>query len=130
MSASATENDPSTTTTAAKTKLTDAYPRDVIIQYIFKPTMVEHPIVYVLFQYPWCWLLIYLNRTTLIILIIISYTWNCDPSPLRMPTCGHTFHYIFLFIEFSPPLLLLYLWYKRHLLRRASTRKEGPAALA
>lgn len=43
MSASATENG------AAKTKLTDAYPRDVIIQYIFKPTMMDHPIMYVLF---------------------------------------------------------------------------------
>lgn len=87
-------------------------------------------IVYNLFQYPWCWMLIHLNGTTLIILIIISYTWNCDPSPLHMPTCGRIFHYIFLFIESSPPILLLYLWYMRHLLRRASARKESPAALA
>lgn len=31
--------------------LVEAYPRDVILRYIIKPTMVNHPILYVLF---WC----------------------------------------------------------------------------
>ena len=28
----------------------DAYPCDVIIQYVYKPTLINHPILYVLFQ--------------------------------------------------------------------------------
>lgn len=31
----------------------DAYPRDLIIQYIYRPTLVDHPILYVLFQVLW-----------------------------------------------------------------------------
>ena len=28
----------------------DAYPRDVIIQYVYRPTLVDRPILYILFQ--------------------------------------------------------------------------------
>ncbi|ODM15675.1 hypothetical protein SI65_08909 [Aspergillus cristatus] len=73
MSASATENG------AANTKLTDAYPRDVIIQYIFKPTMVDHPIV----------------TTVITLLIIILYTWNCDLSLYAcLPAAVHSITFL------------------------------------
>ena len=40
---------PASADDAENVTVIDAYPRDVIIQYIIKPTMVDHPIVYVLF---------------------------------------------------------------------------------
>ena len=43
MSAPAFEED------TANIALIEAYPRDVIIQYVYKPTIVNHPILYVVF---------------------------------------------------------------------------------
>lgn len=43
MTASASEGD------TANNTLLNAYPRDVIIQYVYKPTIVNHPILYVVF---------------------------------------------------------------------------------
>lgn len=53
MKASTTENDPFSTTTAAETTLADRFPQDVILRYIIKPTIGDHPIMYVLL-YDFC----------------------------------------------------------------------------
>ncbi|OJJ82281.1 uncharacterized protein ASPGLDRAFT_59780 [Aspergillus glaucus CBS 516.65] len=109
MKASTTENDPFSTTTAAETTLADKFPQDVILRYIVKPTIGDHPII----------------STLIYLLTIISYFLKCNGGS---STCSFTIRYAFMFILSLPLVLVLYLYYKRYLLQRASAR--GPDSVA
>ena len=48
MRAHAAENDPSSTATIAEPTFASAWPNDVFLQKIVKPTFGDHPITYIL----------------------------------------------------------------------------------
>ena len=112
----------------ANLSLFDAYPHDVIIHYIYKPTIVDHPIVYVLFQVLlFCCLVLIadcLNRTVLILLLFtVIHPSICDSSP-QAAHCGVVPRIIADVVGGCWVCLLVYLSCKFVLLHWASHRED------
>ncbi|ODM15673.1 hypothetical protein SI65_08907 [Aspergillus cristatus] len=107
MTTSATKNDPSSTT-RSPTTLADAFPEDIVIQYIIKPTIGEHPIL----------------STFVYLLLVGSYLWNCS-APSTAPFCNRTLDFAVIILLLVPVILMWYVIYKQRVFRRRSARQDG-----
>lgn len=120
----AIEKEPSSTATVAEGTWAGAFPDDVFLQYIAKPTFGDHPFMYVLLYTCCGWLLVHQNTSVMMIyfLIMTTYFFRCEDD------CCSTFcvvvSYAFAFVLFSPMAFLLYVWYKRQSLESASAHES------